>query len=52
LVVILSLMFESGEQPVSGGVIPDPTEKGVLDLTNAFFACRHHDVPAPGIGIF
>src|SRR5260370_41212496 len=45
LAVSLSLMFEGGGQPISGagGVIPDPIEKGVPDLsTNAFFAYRHY----------
>jgi peptidoglycan/xylan/chitin deacetylase (PgdA/CDA1 family) len=46
LAVSLSLMFEGGGQPISGsgGVIPDPIEKGVPDLpTNAFFAYGHYE---------
>jgi peptidoglycan/xylan/chitin deacetylase (PgdA/CDA1 family) len=46
LAVSFSLMFEGGGQPISGagGVIPDPIEKGVLDLpTNAFFAYGHYE---------
>jgi peptidoglycan/xylan/chitin deacetylase (PgdA/CDA1 family) len=46
MAVSLSLMFEGGGQPISGsgGVIPDPIEKGVPDLpTNAFFAYGHYE---------
>ena len=46
LAVSFSLMFEGGGQPISGsgGVIPDPIEKGVPDLpTNAFFAYGHYE---------
>jgi len=36
LAVGFSLMFEAGGQPIlgSGGVIPDPIEKGLPDLTD------------------
>jgi peptidoglycan/xylan/chitin deacetylase (PgdA/CDA1 family) len=38
-------MFEGGGQPISGagGVIPDPIEKGVPDLPNAFCAYGHYE---------
>ena len=49
LAVSLSLMFEAGGQPISGGggVIPDPIAAGVPDLpTNAFFAYgRYEGIP-------
>jgi peptidoglycan/xylan/chitin deacetylase (PgdA/CDA1 family) len=55
LAVSISLMFEGGGQPISGGggPIPEPIDKGVPDLpTNAFFAYGYYEGIPRALNLF
>src|SRR5260370_8730752 len=55
LVISISLMFESGGQPISGasGPISEPIKGGLPDLpTNAFFAYGHYEGIPRALNLF